>query len=98
MLKFYKALNCRANELNDHEIQAPLEKLYLSRKLEYFQNTKIYFFLINVNKFQYSKVYFEKVQQNPLDRNCCTVKCLILPSKYYTCVFVSAVARTLKGC
>ena len=50
MLKFYKALNFSANELHDHEIQALLEKLYFSRKLEYFQNTKIDFFLINVNK------------------------------------------------
>ena len=61
MLKFYKALKFRANVLYDHEIQASLEKLYFSRKLEYFQNTKIDFFLINVNKFQYFKVYFEKV-------------------------------------
>ena len=61
MLNFYKALNFRANELNNHEVQAPLEKLYFSRKLEYFQNTKIDFFLINVIKFQYFKVYFEKV-------------------------------------
>ena len=43
MLKFYKAFNFRANELNDDKIQAPLEKLYFSRKLEYFQNTKIDF-------------------------------------------------------
>ena len=61
MLKFYRALDFRANELHDHEIQALLEKLYFSRKLEYFQNTKTDFFLINVNKFQYFKVYFEKV-------------------------------------
>ena len=61
MLKFYKALNFRANELQDHEIQALLEKLYFSRKFEYFQNTKTDFFLINVNKFQYFEVYFEKV-------------------------------------
>ena len=61
MLKFYKALNFRANELNDHEKQALLQKLYFSRKLEYFQNTKTDFFLINVNKFQYFKVYFENV-------------------------------------
>ena len=61
MLNFYKAINFRANELYDHEIQALLEKLYFSRKLEYFQNTKIDFFLINVKKFQYFKVYFEKV-------------------------------------
>ena len=27
MLKFYKALDFRANELHDHEIQALLEKL-----------------------------------------------------------------------
>ena len=40
MLNFYKALNFRANELHDHEIQVPLEKLCFSRKLEYFQNTK----------------------------------------------------------
>ena len=44
MLKFYKALNFRPNELHDHEIQAPLEKLYFSGKLEYLQNTKIDFF------------------------------------------------------
>ena len=44
MLKFYKALNFRASELHDHEIQALLEKLYFSRKLEYFQNTKTDFF------------------------------------------------------
>ena len=43
MLKFYKALNFRANELNDHKIQAPLEKLYFSRKLKYFQNTDRFF-------------------------------------------------------
>ena len=49
MLKFYKALNFRANELHNLEIQAPLEKLYFSRKLKYFQNTKTDFFLINVN-------------------------------------------------
>ena len=61
MLKFYKALNFRANELNDHKIQAPLEKLYFPRKLEYFQNAKTDFFITNVNKFQYFKVYFEKV-------------------------------------
>ena len=61
MLRFYKALNFRANELHDHEIQALLEKLYFSRKLEYFQKTKIDYFLINVNKFQYFKVYSEKV-------------------------------------
>ena len=28
---------------------------------QYFHNTKIDFFLISVNKFQYFKVYFEKV-------------------------------------
>ena len=61
MLKFYKALNFTVNGLNDHKVQLPLEKLYFSIKLEYFQNTKIDFFLINVNKFQYFKVYFEKV-------------------------------------
>ena len=61
MLKFYKALNFRANELHDHKIQALLEKFYFSRKLEYFQNTKLDFFLINVDEFQYFKVYFEKV-------------------------------------
>ena len=61
MLKFYKSLNFRANDVNDHEIQARLKKLYFLRKREYFHNTKIDIFLINVNKFQYFKVYFEKV-------------------------------------
>ena len=61
MLRFYKSLNFRANEVNDHEIQALLKQLYFLRKHEYFHNTKIDIFLINVNKFQYFKVYFEKV-------------------------------------
>ena len=60
MLKYYKALNFRANQVHDHEIQVLLENCFL-RKREYFHNTKIDFFLINVNKFQYFKVYFEKV-------------------------------------
>ena len=61
MLKFYKALNFRANEVNDHEIQALLENSIFLRKREYFHNIKIDFFLINVNTFQYFKVYSEKV-------------------------------------
>ena len=61
MLKFYKSLNFRANNVNDHEIQALLENSSFSRKREFFHNTEIEFFLINVNKFQYFKVYFEKV-------------------------------------
>ena len=61
MLKFYKSLNFRANKVNDHEIQALPENSIFLRKREYFHNTKIDFFLINVNKFQYFKVYFEKV-------------------------------------
>ena len=61
MLKLCKALNFRANEVNDHEIQALLENSIFLRKREYFHNTKIDFFLINVNEFQYFKVYFEKV-------------------------------------
>ena len=60
MLKYYKALNFRANEVNDHEIQALLENSVFLRKREYFHNTKTDFFPINVNKFQYFKVYFEK--------------------------------------
>ena len=61
MLKFYKSLNFRANEVSDHEIQTLLKQLYSLSKREYFHNTMIDIFLINVNKFQYFKVYFEKV-------------------------------------
>ena len=61
MLKFCKALNFRANEVDGYEIQALLENSIFLRKREYFRNTKTDFFLINVNKFQYFKVYFEKV-------------------------------------
>ena len=61
MLKFYKALNFRANEVDDHEIQALLKNAVFLRKREYFHNTKTDIFLINVNKFQHIKVYFEKV-------------------------------------
>ena len=62
MLNFYKALNLRANEGNDHEMQALQENsIFFLRKREYFHNTKIDFFLINVNRFQYFKVCFEKV-------------------------------------
>ena len=59
MVKFYKSLNFRANEVNDGPDTSASRKLYFLRKREY--NTKIDFFLINVNKFQYFKVYFEKV-------------------------------------
>ena len=61
MLKFCKSLNFRANKVNDHEIQAQPENSIFLRKREYFHNTKKDFFLINVNKFQHFKVYFEKV-------------------------------------
>ena len=61
MLKFYKSLNFRANEVNNRQIQALLENSIFLRKREYFHNTKTDFFLINVNKFQYFKVYLEKV-------------------------------------
>ena len=62
MLKFYKSLNFRANKVNDHEIQAlPENSIFFLRKREYFHNIKKDFFLIDVNKFQYFKVYFEKV-------------------------------------
>ena len=61
MVKFYKSLNFRANEINDHEIQAQIEISIFLKKHNYFHNTKMDFFLINVNKFQYSKVSFEKV-------------------------------------
>ena len=47
--------------MNDHEIQALPQNSIFLRKREYFHNAKIDFFLINVNKFQYFKVYFEKV-------------------------------------
>ena len=59
MLKFYKAFNFRAKEVNDHKIQTLLENSIFLRKREYFHNYKIDFFLINVNKFQYFKVNFE---------------------------------------
>ena len=99
MFKFKKSLNFRANKVNDQETQALPENSIFFGKREYFHNTKIDFFLINVNKFQYVKVLtLRKFQQNRLDRNWCTVDCLILPSKYYSCVFASAVARALKGC
>ena len=98
MVKFYKSLIFRVNKVNDHEIQAlPGNSIFL-RKREYFHNTKIDFFLINVNKFHTSSFTLRKFQQNRLVRNCCTVDCLILPAKYYSCVFASAVARALKGC
>ena len=61
MLKFSRSLNFRANKVNDHEIQALPENSISLRKREYFHNTRIDFSLINVNKFQYFKVYFEKV-------------------------------------
>ena len=61
MLKFYKALNFKANEANDHEIQALLENSIFLRNREYFHNTKIDFFLINVN--QYFEIYSEKVSK-----------------------------------
>ena len=61
MLNFYKSLNFRANKVNDHEIQALPENYIFLRKREFFRSTKIDFFQINVNKFQYFKVYFEKV-------------------------------------
>ena len=62
MFKFYRALKYRENEVNDHEIQALIENSIFFRKREYFHNTKIgFFFSLNVNKFQYFKVYFEKV-------------------------------------
>ena len=62
MLKFYKSLNFRANKVNDHEIQElPENSIFFLRKSEFFHNTETHFFLINVNKFQYFKVYFEKV-------------------------------------
>ena len=61
MPKFCKPLNLRANKVNDREIQALPENSVFLRKRKYFHNTKIDFFLINVNKFQYFKVYFEKV-------------------------------------
>ena len=61
MLKFYRALNFRANEVHDHETQALLENSLFQENAQYFHNRKIDFFLINVNKFQYFKVYSEKV-------------------------------------
>ena len=61
MVKFYKALNFKANEITQSRDTSASRKIYFSRKLEYFENSKINFFLINVNKFQYFKVYFEKV-------------------------------------
>ena len=61
MFKFCKSLNFRANKVNDQETQALPENSIFLRKREYFHNTKIDFFLITVNKFQYFKVYFEKV-------------------------------------
>ena len=61
MFKFYKSLNFRANKVNDQETQALPENSIFFRKRKYFHYTKIDFFLINVNKFQYVKVYFEKV-------------------------------------
>ena len=61
MLKFYKALNFRASEVHDYEIQALLGNSFFSRKRKYFHNAKTDFFLINGNKFQYFEVYFVKV-------------------------------------
>ena len=61
MAKFYKSLIFRANKVNDRQIQALPQNSVFLRKWEYFHNTKIDFFLINVNKFQYFKVYFDKV-------------------------------------
>ena len=56
MLKCYKALNFRANKINEHEILAFLKKsIYDKKKREYFPNATIDFFLINVNKFKLSK-------------------------------------------
>ena len=55
MFKFYKALNFRANKINENEILAFLKKSIYEKKREYFQNATIDFFLINVNKFKLSK-------------------------------------------
>ena len=46
MFQFYKALNFRANKINEHEILALFKKSIYEKKREYFPNVTIDFFLV----------------------------------------------------